>query len=331
MAVPEASSPEPPSSGISVVVPVRNDRAGLAELLSALSAQTRLPDELVVVDGGSTDGTLDELAAWSGPPLRVLNEPTSTIGAARNAGIRVAANEWVACIDAGCRPVPGWLAAIDRARAASDFVAGVVVVDGDTPLQRVLAVTHYPSVDELDRPSSLVRVSHVLFGRRYEPDRVGGAYMAFSKAAWLGAGGFPEHLAAGEDRAFTSAAVRQGSRIVRVREAAVHWRPPPTWRGNARMFMRYSRGDVRIAGRGRHAVRACAWACAGALALRGDLRGRGVVAVGGLAYVALPAWRARRARLPIREWWRIPLAVALKDLSQIAGAALGLADERAHG
>jgi hypothetical protein len=36
--------------------------------------------------------------------------------------------------------------------------------------------------------------------------------------------------------------------------------------------------------------------------------------------------RARAARLPIREWWRIPLLVALKDLAQIAGTLVGISD-----
>jgi cellulose synthase/poly-beta-1,6-N-acetylglucosamine synthase-like glycosyltransferase len=310
-----------------VVVPVRDDRAGFAELLSALSSQTRLPDELVVVDGGSTDGTLDELEGWSRAPVRLLVERGSTIGAARNAGIRAAASEWIACVDAGCRPVPGWLSAIDRARATSDFVASVVVVDGHTPLHRVLAVTHYPRVEELGDRRPLVRLSHLLFGRRYEPDRAGGAGMAFSRTAWLAAGGFPEHLGAGEDRAFTSAVETQGSRIVRPPEAAVRWAPPATWRANARMFMRYSRGDIRIRGRGRHALRAVAWGSAGAAVLGGSRRARAAAAVGALGYVALPVWRARAARLPAAHWWRIPAAVAVKDLSQIAGAALGLADD----
>jgi glycosyltransferase involved in cell wall biosynthesis len=255
-------------------VPVRNDRAGLAEVLSALAAQTRPPDEVLVVDGGSTDGTPEETDGWAGAPLRVLVEPAVTIAAARNAGVRAADHEWIACVDAGCRPAPGWLAAIDRAREAGDFVAGVVVVEGSTPLQRVLALTHYPSIEELDRPGRLVRLSHALFGRRYDPDRVGGAYMAFSRAAWRTVGGFPEQLQAGEDRAFTSAISRAGLRMVRAPEAAVRWSPPSTWRGNARMFMRYCRADVRIAGRGRHALRAFAWAAAGWLVLRGGWRAR---------------------------------------------------------
>ena len=307
-------------------MPVRNDRAGLAELLSALAAQTKPPDEVLVVDGGSTDGTLEEVEGWSGAPLRLLVEPDATIAAARNAGISAAAHEWIACTDAGCRPAPGWLAAIDGARRDADFIAGVVVVDGETPLERTLALTHYPSTDELERAGPLVRVSQLLFGRRYESDRVGGGYMAFTRAAWRAVGGFPEDLDAGEDRAFSSAIVARGLRTLRVPEAAVHWRPPPTWRGNVRMFMRYSRGDVRIAGRGRHAARACAWGWGCSVFLRGGRWERASLAAGSLAYMALPAWRAQRAGLPARHWWRIPVAVAVKDLSQIAGAALGLAD-----
>lgn len=309
------------------MVPVRNDRAGLAELLRALAAQTRTPDELVVVDGGSVDGTLDELAAWSASPLTVLVEPGATIGAGRNAGIRAAANEWIACTDAGCRPAAEWLAAIDRARGGADLVAGVVLVEGRTDLERVLAVTHYPRVGELGRSSRLLALLHMLFGRRFEPDRVGGAYVAFRRAAWRSAGGFAEDLNAGEDRAFSQAIAKQGLRTVRVPEAAVRWRPPATWRANAAMFIRYSRGDIRIPGRSRHAVRASAWAGASALALKGGWRGRSAVAAGALAYMALPAFRAWQERLPPHAWWRIPVAVAVKDLSQMAGACLGLADE----
>ena len=308
------------------MVPVRDDRAGLAELLRALAVQTRTPDELVVVDGGSADGTLDELEGWSACPLTVIVEPGATIGAGRNAGIGAAANEWIACTDAGCRPVAGWLAAIDGARGGADLVAGVVLVEGRTDLERVLAVTHYPSASELGRSSRVLALLHVLFGRRYDPDRVGGAYLAFRRAAWRSVGGFPEGLDAGEDRAFSQAIVRHGLRTVRVPEAAVRWRPPATWCANAAMFLRYSRGDIRIAGRSRHAARASAWAGASALALKGGRCGRAGVAAGALAYMALPAWRAWRIRLPLHAWWRIPAAIAVKDLSQIAGACLGLAD-----
>jgi glycosyltransferase involved in cell wall biosynthesis len=308
-------------------VPVLNDRAGLAELLSALADQSRIPDELIVVDGGSTDGTLEELARWGASAAKTLVKPGLSIGAARNAGVAAAANEWIACTDAGCRPVPGWLAAIDQARDSADFVAGVVIVDGRTPFERVMALTHYPRSDELDRPALFVRLSHALFGRRYDKTRVGGAYMAFAKRAWRAVGGFPEGLPYSEDRAFSETIVSAGFRAVRAREAAVRWHPPATWRATADMFVHYARGDIRIVGRGRHVARTLAWGGAAGLTLAGGSRGRAAVAAGAAAYVALPVWRALRAGLPLHEWWRIPFAVAVKDLSQIAGAALGLSDE----
>jgi glycosyltransferase involved in cell wall biosynthesis len=322
-------TPSPDDNGISVVVPTLNDRDGLDELMHALRAQTRAPDELVVVDGGSTDGSLALLEDWrnkTGVPIKVVTGDSLTIGAARNAGVEAATHEWIACTDAGCQPVPGWLSAIDDARRDADFIAGVVLIDGRTPFERALALTHYPSADELDDPGLLVRISHRFFGRGYEPDRVGGAYMAFSRSVWSAVGGFPSELSASEDHAFSSEVIAQGFRFTRAREAAVRWRPPGTWRGNARMFHRYSRNDIRVRGRIRHGIRAAVWSGGLVTVVRGGWWPRAVLAVGALGYMALPLRRARLAGYPFRQWWRIPLLVALKDISQIVGGLFGLVD-----
>lgn len=314
------------SEGISVVVPVLDDREGMRELLESLAAQTRPPDECVVVDGGSSDGTLELLGRWPAPfPLRVIRRPGRNIAASRNAGIESAAFEWIACTDAGCCPVPGWLETIDRARDSSDFVGGVVKIEGRTPLERVLALTNYPSADELEHPAAWIRVSHRVFGRGYVQERSGGGYVAFSKATWRAVGGFPETVYAAEDRGFTSAVVRAGFRVVRAPEATVKWRPPGSWIGNAKTFFTYSRGDIRFPSRARHGWRLAAWLLA-ARCVRGGWRGRLFAIAGGAAYIALPLHRAWRTRLPVRHWWRIPAVVALKDLSQLAGAGRGLLD-----
>ncbi len=315
-----------PANGISVVVHVLDDREGMRVLLEAVAGQSRLPDECIVVEGGSTDGTATLLRSWSAPfPLRVIRHPGRSIAAARNVGVTAAAHDWIVCTDAGCRPDRDWLHVIEAARVSADFVAGVVEIEPRTEFERVLALTHYPVRDELDDPPTWIRVSHRLFGRGYVPDRSGAGNMAFSKAVWREMGGFPEVVYAGDDRAMTSAVRRAGFRLIRAPEAIVSWRPPGTLTGNARMFFTYSRGDVRFPGRARHAARLAAWLI-GTRALAGGWRCRLLLSAGGLAYIALPLHRARDAGLPLKSWWRIPMVVALKDLSQIAGAATGLLD-----
>lgn len=286
-----------------------------------------LPDEIVVVDGGSKDGTLDELGAREEklPPVRVFVAPGSNIAAGRNIAVREARHDWIACTDAGCRPVRGWIAALKQAREVADIAAGTWVVEGDTPLDRAVACAHYPVLEELHDDDPLVRLAHRLFGRDFRARHAGGRSMAFSRAAWEAAGGFPEHVYAGEDLAFSAAAIELGFDSTLAEEATVRWRPRATWAANARMFTIYTRGDIRTKGRSRHVIRLAAWTLAPWLFLKGGPVGKVAVAAGATAYLWLPMRRARRSLAP-SEWWRVPTLVVLKDLSQLAGSGLGLID-----
>jgi glycosyltransferase involved in cell wall biosynthesis len=312
---------------VSLIVTVRDDRPGFAELLDAILEQEEMPDEIVIVDGGSTDGTLDELTARREklPPVQVFVAPHSNIGAGRNIAVREARHNWIACTDAGCRPVPGWLAALKGARQVADIAAGTWVVEGDTPLDRAVACAHYPVLEEVHDDDPLVRLAHRFFGRDFRAEQAGGRSMAFSRAAWEAAGGFREHVYAGEDLAFSAAAIELGFRPTLVEEATVRWRPRATWVATARMFAIYTRGDIRTKGRNRHLVRLAAWTVGPRLFVRGGRSGKLLVAVGAMAYLWLPMRRARSSLAP-SEWWRVPALVALKDLSQLAGSTLGAID-----
>jgi glycosyltransferase involved in cell wall biosynthesis len=310
------------------VVTVRNDREGLRGLLPGLAAQTLKPDELVIVDGGSVDGTLDALRGFRmlDTPIRTTVAPGANIAAGRNIGIGLARNELIACTDAGCRPDPGWLAALRQGLDRADIVGGVFVAEGRSDLEKILSLTYYPVPYELDRPGLFVRLSHRFFGRRYLASLAGARSMAFHRSVWRAVGGFPEIQYAGEDQAFTRAVVDAGYKATFARKAVVRWRPRGTHRANARMFYRYSRGDIRSKGRSRHVARLAAWSVGPTALVRGKWGTRTLIFAGAIAYVALPMQRARLAGLAPRSWWQIPIAVTVKDLSQIAGAAAGSLD-----
>lgn len=84
---------------ISVVVPVRDGERYLGEAIGSVLAGTRRPDELIVVDDGSGDGSA-AVAEALGDPVRVLRRPPAGISAAVNAGIAAASGDLVGFIDA---------------------------------------------------------------------------------------------------------------------------------------------------------------------------------------------------------------------------------------
>ncbi len=53
---------------VSVIATVYNEQGSILRLLDSLAAQTRPPDEVVICDGGSSDGTADLVAAYACPP-----------------------------------------------------------------------------------------------------------------------------------------------------------------------------------------------------------------------------------------------------------------------
>ncbi|WP_376791634.1 glycosyltransferase [Thermoflexus sp.] len=89
---------------ISVIIPTLNEAAYLPRLLEALAGQTRRPDEVIVADAGSTDGTPEIARAWG---AQVVPGGRPAVG--RNAGARIARGTWLVFLDADVVPRPDFL------------------------------------------------------------------------------------------------------------------------------------------------------------------------------------------------------------------------------
>lgn len=113
----------------SVIIPVYNGAAVIGPCLDAV-LQQELPREtyeVIVVDNGSTDGTVDVVRRY---PVRLATEGVRSSYAARNAGIRLARGAVLAFTDADCRPSHQWLsAAIEMLAHGADMVGGRIKQD----------------------------------------------------------------------------------------------------------------------------------------------------------------------------------------------------------
>ncbi len=90
-------------STISVIVPVYNGERFLAEAIGSVLGQTLPPDEVIVVDDGSTDGSADiaaRIKATSPVPIQLIQQSNQGPAAARNAGRQRAAGSLIAFQDA---------------------------------------------------------------------------------------------------------------------------------------------------------------------------------------------------------------------------------------
>jgi len=91
------------AASVSVVVPAYNAELYVAETLEAILSQTRPPDEVIVVDDGSTDGTPDELARFRGQ-IRVVRQANQGTAGALTTGFELARCTYVA----GCAADDVW-------------------------------------------------------------------------------------------------------------------------------------------------------------------------------------------------------------------------------
>lgn len=127
---------------VSVVIPVHDDAAELAECLRLLAVQTVTPLEVVVVDNSSSD---DSAAVAEAAGARVVPEPCLGIPPAAATGYDAARGEVIARLDADSRPGPDWVAHVTRAMADPrvDAVTGAGYFHDLPPVLRQIATVVY--------------------------------------------------------------------------------------------------------------------------------------------------------------------------------------------
>jgi glycosyltransferase involved in cell wall biosynthesis len=308
------------TASVSIIATVKDEIESIRAWMDGIERQTRLPDEVIIVDGGSSDGTWEALASWSpGFPVSVVRLPGSTIAEGRNAAIASSGCALVAVTDAGTVAAADWLAHIVTPLIEDDVdvISGFFVPVLDSAWSRSLAAATLPDSDELEESA-------------FQPSS---RSLAFRRSWWEMGVRYPEWIDYCEDLVWDLALRRAGARFRLVPSAVVEFRVRPSLVQYTQQYYRYARGDgkaglfVR-----RHAARYLTYG--GLLVVIKRFNTLEIVAAAclGALYVRRPLLRLvrrdRRAGLPVAKTaLAIPVTIALRgagDVAKMAGYPAGL-------
>jgi glycosyltransferase involved in cell wall biosynthesis len=212
---------------VSLVITVKNEEPVLPRLLESIASQTRTPDEVIFVDGGSEDNTVSVIEEYREriPHLKIVVEPGTNISEGRNRGIREALSDGIAVTDAGCRLDSQWLELL-----LAQFEPDVLWCVGD----------HQPdSKSEFeDIAGKCSTEGYFVVGKK--KFKATARNLLFRKYIWEEVGGFPEFLEISEDAYLIQTFIERGYKFRYVPEAKVYWEPRSSYKGIFTQFYRYS-------------------------------------------------------------------------------------------
>ncbi|MCY3865977.1 MAG: glycosyltransferase [Chloroflexi bacterium] len=216
---------------ISLIATVLNEGDNIRHLFDSIQRQTRRPDEIVIVDGGSEDDTLAIMRAYAADlPLRIFVEPGCNISQGRNRAIAEARGDIIAVTDAGVRLSEPWLEQISAPlldEPTLNVVGGFFDADPQSAFETALGATTLPLAREID-------------GAAFLPSS---RSIAFRKSAACAIGLYPEWLDFCEDLVFDLRLRAAGGPFGFAPDALVYFRPRRGLRPFFRQYYLYARGD----------------------------------------------------------------------------------------
>jgi glycosyltransferase involved in cell wall biosynthesis len=300
---------------VSLIATVLNAADHTPSFLASIRAQSRAPDEVIVVDGGSTDGTLELLRAADG--ITLIEEPGANIPRGRNVAIAHAAHEAIAVADADCEYDAAWLERLlEPLDAGADVAMGIYEPIVTSFFDACVAAVNLP----LD-PAAVDETTFMPSARS----------VAFRREAIDAVGGYPEWLPIGEDMWVDIRWRERGVAMRLAPDAVARWRPRSSLTATWTQYFRYARGDA-VAGMHpeRHALRFSVYGSLAAAVVSRRAWPKILAACGAVAYAHAPVARGwSRARTPgelVAATVAVPALMAWIDAAKMAGYAVGLAD-----
>jgi len=222
---------------ISLVSTVLNDVEGLKLFFAQMEAQTRKPDEIVITDGGSTDGSWELLQGYAETgaiPLRCYWEPGCNVARGRNLAIALTQHAIIASTDIGCSWDSEWLEELTEPLLQNPQTEAVM---GSWDVQWDSLESDWARIDYcLNRGLCFVATP---------TSHASSRAIAYRKKLWETIGGYPEDLTlAGDDMVFALLLHARTDKTACAPTPRCHWKRPQTLRS----FLKESRRNFRGSG-----------------------------------------------------------------------------------
>lgn len=302
---------------VSIVIPALNEQDSISAALDSVLGQTWRNTEVIVVDGGSTDATLDILADYSSfdSRVRVVPNPGRTQPAAMNVALAAARSDWLVRVDAHSTVPPtyveGAMAHLSTGRwgGVGGRKDGVGFTEVGKAIAAALGSPFGVGNSTYHHGTATETVDHIPFG-------------AYPVALARSLGGWDESITANEDYEFDYRLRQAGHELLFDPALVIWWQTRESIPDFARQYRRYGAGKAMVIRRHpesaavRHLIPAALLAVLAAAAIVSPKRPRlaaaavapylGVVAAGSIAAAG---------RVPMRSGRWLPAAFAAMHLS----------------
>lgn len=217
---------------ISLITTVFNEEKGISALIESMLLQTKKADEIVIVDGGSKDETLNIIKKYQKKhsEIKLIKKVGANIAEGRNIAIKNATYDIIAATDGGCVLDINWLYNITK--PFNDD--GVFVVSGGFKPSYKNDFEYFQGLIVCKSIESLNEKTFLPSGRS----------IAFRKKAWNSVGGYPEAYYTGEDTLF-DLELKKRYDFYFAKDAIVFWNMRSTWKKFAKQFYLYGFGDMK--------------------------------------------------------------------------------------
>lgn len=218
---------------ISFICTVLNEEETIGELLSSVDKQTRKPDEIIIVDGGSTDATASKISNFQFPvsnKVKLIKKPGNrSVG--RNEAIRNAKGDIIVISDAGCVLDKNWVKNITEPfkNQNIDVVAGYYKGVSKNTFEKCV-IPYFLVMPDKVNPNTFLPATRS---------------MAIKKKVFEKVGYFNENLSLNEDYEFAKRLKKNNVHIVFQKDAIVYWQPPSSLSSFFKTIYRFARGDIQ--------------------------------------------------------------------------------------